>query len=766
MKTTLSFVLVVFALASDAWAVGVGATCANRTCDAGLSCSRTPILKRCVPTPEAYAPQTRTFGQSCFDGSDCEEDLVCTGGNSNRPHKKKCLSDPNPDVTSMRHGDVFACSCGTRDVIGGRVVKPGDRFIAGHLNEKLVAKFDIERRPGDGVSSAIDAVQELIVSPLDKLPIPNPVDALVDLFQDQAMQDKPCVCAVVEDLRANWTPSDGGVDGTEGYPSACVGLCGPQCGKDYVGLTSDLRRYGSLIVHDVCQAYIGSTASITSTEGATNVCSDEGFIGARAALESSVEPGVGKHRCGPQGPPLDGTEFESTVAASGSAIVVAGDFNGDGLSDLFSYGPGDEPDTLHINRGESIPFDVTGDYVPVSGDFDGNGATDIFWYRPGPSRLWLSNTDGTFAGSSIEVGSANRRIFHGDFNGDGASDLFLWAPGSTRDEMWLSNHDGTFTSVSKQVNSSLIPLVADFDGSGTSDILWYHSSQGEAYLHIHDESGSVQWSRHYLPKGLSPTVGDLNDDRLPDVLWSGELGWLADGEGGFSPVDMTLPLSATLQGDFDGDGSEDAFHYRAGPAPEALVLATGEEILYDVEEAHPLVADFNGDGRTDVFWHGRGSAADHLWLFQGDGSYERVSHSVSKDYQPILGDFNGDGRHDILWYRPGSASDYLWLFRQDGTRSRREPTINGTYAPIVADFNGDGTSDIFFYAPGTANDYLWLFNGSGGHTSRPMRVDGTYLPSVEDFNGDGLPDILWQGQGPEGDSVWQSTGDGFIEVAP
>ncbi|MEL6545999.1 MAG: VCBS repeat-containing protein, partial [Myxococcota bacterium] len=628
-----------------------------------------------------------------------------------------------------------------------------------------VAKFDIERQPGDVFSSAIDVAQQLIVSPIDTLPIPNPVDALVDIFQDQAMQDKPCLCGVVEDLRANWTPSDGGLNGTEGYSSACVGLCGPHCGRDYVGLTTDLGRYGSIIAHDVCQAYIGSSASLFSAEGATNVCSDEGFIAARAAAESVAEAAVGKNRCG-AGPALDGTEFESNVAEPGAAIVVAGDFNADGLSDLFSYGPGDEPDTLHINRGDSIPFDITGEYLPVSGDFDANGATDIFWYRPETSELWLSNADGTFARSSLGVGSANRRIFPGDFNGDGASDLFLWAPGSTRDEMWLSNHDGTFTSLSKQVNSPLIPLVADFDGSGTTDILWYHASQGQAYLHIHDDNGSSQWSRHYLPKGLSPTVGDLNDDRLPDVLWSGELGWLADGEGRFSPVDMTLPLSAALQGDFDGDGREDAFHYRAGPAPEALVLATGHEIPYEVEEAHPLVADFNGDGRSDVFWYRSGSAADHLWLFQSDGSYEQIGYSVSGDYQPLLGDFNADGRRDILWYRPGSGKDFLWLFREDGTRSQREPKIDGSYAPLVADFNGDGTSDVFFYAPGTAKDYLWLFNESGGRTSRSMNVDGTYLPSIADFNSDGLPDILWQGHGPEGGSIWESTGDGFVEVAP
>ena len=36
------------------------------------------------------------------------------------------------------------------------------------------------------------------------------------------------------------------------------------------------------------------------------------------------------------------------------------------------------------------PPTVTGTYTPIAGDFDGDGATDIYWYAPGPAtdRLW------------------------------------------------------------------------------------------------------------------------------------------------------------------------------------------------------------------------------------------------------------------------------------------------------------------------------------------------------------------------------------------
>jgi hypothetical protein len=50
---------------------------------------------------------------------------------------------------------------------------------------------------------------------------------------------------------------------------------------------------------------------------------------------------------------------------------------------------------------------VSGDYVPLVGDYNGDGKSDIFWYGPGAAQdaLWSgTSTRGTFLdGVSVRV---------------------------------------------------------------------------------------------------------------------------------------------------------------------------------------------------------------------------------------------------------------------------------------------------------------------------------------------------------------------------
>ena len=59
-----------------------------------------------------------------------------------------------------------------------------------------------------------------------------------------------------------------------GYYTDCLGLCGANCNAGVDG-----PRYASILIHDVCQSYIRSTASMPNT----NDCSDEGWHAAGAA---------------------------------------------------------------------------------------------------------------------------------------------------------------------------------------------------------------------------------------------------------------------------------------------------------------------------------------------------------------------------------------------------------------------------------------------------------------------------------------------------
>ena len=113
---------------------------------------------------------------------------------------------------------------------------------------------------------------------------------------------------------------------------------------------------------------------------------------------------------------VDGTG-DKKIAAGGSypawqprvlkSNSVHSDFNGDGYSDIFLYAPGTEKDVVWYGTPESASFrknsgssvQISGTYKPVSGDFNGDGYSDIFYYGPGSTAdtLWYGGPkDGEF----------------------------------------------------------------------------------------------------------------------------------------------------------------------------------------------------------------------------------------------------------------------------------------------------------------------------------------------------------------------------------
>jgi FG-GAP-like repeat len=67
-------------------------------------------------------------------------------------------------------------------------------------------------------------------------------------------------------------------------------------------------------------------------------------------------------------------------------VVKSGDFNGDGRDDLLAFKPGSTGDEIRLmtsTKGVDIATATRkdGDGTPIMGDFNGDGLADIFWYR-------------------------------------------------------------------------------------------------------------------------------------------------------------------------------------------------------------------------------------------------------------------------------------------------------------------------------------------------------------------------------------------------
>ena len=133
--------------------------------------------------------------------------------------------------------------------------------------------------------------------------------------------------------------------------------------------------------------------------------------------------------------------------------LVAGDFNGDGRTDLAVANYGSNDVSVLLGNGDGtfqtqVTYAVgTDPSALVAGDFTGDGRTDLAVANLGSNdvSVLLGNGDGTFQTQvTYAVGSAPDALVAGDFTGDGRTDLAVANHGSNDVSVLLGNGDGTF----------------------------------------------------------------------------------------------------------------------------------------------------------------------------------------------------------------------------------------------------------------------------------------------------------------------------------
>src|SRR5262249_46723399 len=148
-------------------------------------------------------------------------------------------------------------------------------------------------------------------------------------------------------------------------------------------------------------------------------------------------------------------------------ILPAGDFNGDGVTDLAAGGNmlnGQTGTGLQAGARYALPLSS-----PVAADFNGDGHLDLVGVTGNAIEPWLNHGNGTFpiptfiSGAGVTLSSQATA----DFNGDGIPDL-VTASGQVE----LGLGDGRFgdtTTLSFLFGTSV--AAVDADGNGTVDIL-------------------------------------------------------------------------------------------------------------------------------------------------------------------------------------------------------------------------------------------------------------------------------------------------------
>lgn len=333
-------------------------------------------------------------------------------------------------------------------------------------------------------------------------------------------------------------------------------------------------------------------------------------------------------------------------------IKFAGDFNGDGLTDVLVYSEGNTalPDVeyrakIYINEGNT---------THVGGHHNNDG--DLYFRNPN---------------QSIQLPHEADWIYVTDFNGDGLDDFLCSSRESGsgwRDKVYLDayithldNEEVTFQhktmpensySIRKRLSETI--LVGDFLGEGKSQFFM------QAYSNSKDNQSSEYG---YLFRYIN---GSFESHEFSDGIVGAE---------------------KFITSDFNGDGmteiiysSEDTpnckmvhfvHRYIWGIVP-TLSIETIQDFGMGLTHWHKMFCgDFNGDGKTDLLtFASGGSAGDGLWrinLFKGDrldfpsynltdlmGIGDPGNHGFSLNggtdtYKFVeVADANGDGKSDII----------------------------------------------------------------------------------------------------------------------
>ncbi|UJH90638.1 CRTAC1 family protein [Antarcticibacterium sp. 1MA-6-2] len=332
--------------------------------------------------------------------------------------------------------------------------------------------------------------------------------------------------------------------------------------------------------------------------------------------------------------------------------VAAGDFNNDGLQDLYFTG-NQVPNKLYLNKGNLVFEDVT-EAAGVSGDdrwytgvttadVNGDGFLDIYLsvggkFGPKNNQLFINNGDGTFEERAKEYGlddpgnSVQATFF--DYDKDGDLDVYIANYPPTR-----------FDSPN---------FIYEFKMKNVSDLESDHLLRNDRgkFTDVTNEAGVRSFGL-----SLSATVADLNNDTWPDIYISNDFSspdflYMNNGDGSFREVVKEATSHTAFFGmgvdiaDYNNDGNLDIYQVdmsaKKNRRKKANMASMNPELFWSTVDAY-----FHYQYMQNVLQTNTGVFEDENPFF---ADFSRIMGASSTDWSwgPLFADFDNDGLKDLF----------------------------------------------------------------------------------------------------------------------
>jgi hypothetical protein len=400
---------------------------------------------------------------------------------------------------------------------------------------------------------------------------------------------------------------------------------------------------------------------------------------------------------------------------AGGAGVAVGDFNNDGLDDIyFTSSALGQPNHLYRNDG-NFKFTEVAEAAGVAHlndskalgtsafamwlDYDGDGWQDLFVLRFGMTALFHNNHDGTFTEVTQKAGLLRRTNSLAaaafDYDGDGKVDIFIggyfpdkdfynlpdtkvlfdsWESASNggRNYLFRNNGDGTFTDVTEAAGFAHTGWTmavghGDLDNDGWQDIYMANDFGPDVVLRNNGKGKFVDVTAQAIgsdtKKGMNADFGDFNNDGWLDVyvtnmtepyLHECNMLWRNNGNWSFSDVSTETQTCDT--------------HWGWGAK----------------------FVDVDNDGKLDIYAANgfiSGGKKEYMEVLLDFVLSENVDISDAKGWPDMSGSSMGGHERNVL-LRQGPRG-FESIGEQAGVDSERD-----SRGVAVGDFDNDGRMDI------------------------------------------------------------------------
>ncbi len=259
---------------------------------------------------------------------------------------------------------------------------------------------------------------------------------------------------------------------------------------------------------------------------------------------------------------------------------------------------GDPIDLQHVVLGDA-------NAQPLAGDFNGDGITDVAIFVDG---YWFIDINGNGKWDEEDLwarmGNHEDQPVVGDWDGDGKDDIGIFGLQWPGDDAIVEQEPGLPDAANK-IQKILPKNVPPKESVASRRRLLQKSSAGQVRADVVDHV--FQYGR----QNEIAIAGDWNGDGVVNIGTYRDGTWKLDrnGDGRISNGDETFQLGTPddlpIVGDFDGDGIDDLGIYRDGVWKIDL---DGDRDFNSVDEVFqhgapgdtPIVGDFDGDGVDDI----------------------------------------------------------------------------------------------------------------------------------------------------------------------